>query len=394
MSITAPVKGGTIMTPTGPDHIFVSPPWVSSLLLALGTLGAVMTAFYMTRLVVGIFAGQFRGWTISNDPEPAGHHAHHHDEHANAEPIKGPAPHESPWAMTLPLVILALLALFGGVLNATPLHFTPLEHLLSKVLGEFPNIQPRADSEHLEHVLLLPGLLAFVAGTAWALWVFLYAKGKPAKRFVERHPKLHQLVLEKWRVDEFYQETIVGSLQLIADMCVWFDKWIVDGLLSGVSTFVVAFTGSALRLFQTGRVQSYAAFIVLGVAGLGYFMSTPHAEASLKSDDSSGKYVLTAEPGLGYSYRWDSNGDGRFETGEFGAQARLDVDLDRTERRTVVLQVRDSFGRQATRKFRIERPAEDLSGAAPRSNQVLNVLPHDNNRNGTHERLNKAGNAP
>jgi NADH-quinone oxidoreductase subunit L len=397
LSVSSPVKDGLLHTPHGPERIFVSPPWVSAVLLVLGTLGAVMTAFYMTRLVVGIFAGQFRGWTISNDPQPHAHdsHSHDHDEHATGEAIKGPAPHESPWAMTLPLVILAVLALFGGLLNATAFfHYTPLEHFLSNVFGEFPNIKPRPDSEHLEHVLLLPGLLAFVAGTAWALWVFLYSKGRPARRFIEQHPKLHRLALEKWRVDEFYQETIVGSLQLIADMCVWFDKWIVDGLFAGLTSFVVSFTGSALRLFQTGRVQSYAAFIVLGMAGLGYFMNTPHAEATVTSDDSSGKYTLTAAPGLGYSYRWDSNGDGQFETSNFGTQTRLDLDLDRTERRTVVLQVRDSFGRQATRKFRIERPAEDLSGAAPRSNQVLNNMPHDRNRNDAPERLNKAGNAP
>jgi NADH-quinone oxidoreductase subunit L len=398
LSVTSPVKNGTLMTPSGPEQIFVSPAWVSSLLLVLGTLGAVMTAFYMTRLVVGIFAGQFRGWTISADSPTTAAHAHHDDDPAVGEKAKGPAPHESHWAMTLPLVVLAALALFGGLFNATAFfHFTPLEHLLSGVFGEFPNIKPRPDSEHLEHVLLLPGLLAFAAGTAWALWVFLYQKGKPAQRFVERHPQLHRLVFDKWRVDEFYQEAVVGSLQLIADICVWFDKWIIDGLLAGLSSFVVAFSGSALRLFQTGRFQSYAAYIVLGVVGLGYFMSTPHAEATVSANHSLGKYTVSAEPGLGYSYRWDSNGDGRFETSTFGSQSRLDLDLDRTERRTVILQVRDSFGREATRKFRIERPAEDLSGAVnPRANQVVNNMPTDRERknSNTPERTIKPGNSP
>ena len=370
LSVTSPLNGA-LMTPSGPQQVFVSPPWVSSLLLALGTLGAVMTAFYMTRLIVGIFAGQFRGWSISASAvnASADQHAHEpassHDTDAHGAVTQGPAPHESPWAMTLPLVVLGALALFAGVFNATPFHFTPLEHLLSGVMGEFPNIKPRAGSAELEHVLLLPGLLAFAFGTAWAYWVFVYAKGAPARRFVQQHPKLHRLVFEKWRVDEFYQETIVGSLELIADICVWFDKWIVDGIIAKLTSAVVAFAGSALRLLQTGRIQSYAAFIVLGVAGLGYYMNTPHAEATVTSDDLLGKYKVSAEPGLGYSYRWDSNGDGRFETVGFGPQLTLEIALDRTERRTVVLQVRDTFGREATRKFRIERPAEDLSGAGP-----------------------------
>lgn len=393
LSVTSPVKSGTLMTPTGAEQIFVSPPWASSLLLILGTLGAVMTAFYMTRLVVGIFAGKFRGWKIVTSPTTTSEHAAHAHSHAPGEPLQGPAPHESPWAMTLPLVVLAALALFGGLLNATAFfHFTPLEHLLSSALGEFPNIKPRSDSAQLEHILLLPGLLAFAAGTSWALWVFLFQKGKPARRFVERYPRLHRLVLEKWRVDEFYQETVVGTLQLIADICVWFDKWIVDGLFSGLSSFAVAFSGSALRLFQTGRIQSYAAFIVLGLAGLGYFMNTPHAEATVTANHGSGKYTVSAEPGLGYSYRWDANGDGQFETNSFGSQSRLDLDLDRTERRTVVLQVRDSFGREATRKFRIERPAEDLAGTIPVRANNMPTEPGRNNAN-TPERAIKPGNA-
>ena len=388
LSVTSPVPGGTLMTPSGPVPIFVSPAWVSSLLLVLGTVGAVMTAFYMTRLIVGIFAGQFRGWNIVADASANhGTSESHSSETATPDaPLQGPAPHESPWAMTLPLVLLGALALFGGALNATAwFHFTPLEHLLKGVFGTIPNIKPRADSEQLEQVLLLPGLLAFIAGSAWAFWVFLYAKGKPAKRFVEQHPKLHALVYDKWRVDELYHETVVGSLELIADICVWFDKWIIDGFLSRVSSFLVALVGSALRLFQTGRVQSYAAFIVLGLAGLGYFMMSPHAEATVTEDAASGKYELSAEPGLGYVYRWDSNGDGRFETNSFGTQSTLTVELDRTERRTITLQVRDSFGREATGKFRLERPAEDLSGAGsvrvgPADNQNPNEAAKNNHR--------------
>ena len=361
LSVASPVASGTLETATGPISIFVSPPWVSSVLLSLGTLGAVMTAFYMTRLIVGIFFGRFRGWAI------AAKSAHSSEPEVHSS---GPAPHESPWAMTLPLVILGTLALGAGVFNAAVFHYTPLEHFLASSFGKFENIKPRPNSEQLEHVLLLPGIFAFVLGTAWASWVYLVAKGQPARRFVERNPALYQLVYEKWRIDELYRETIVGTLELIADICVWFDKWIVDGILSRVTSFVIALLGSSVRLFQTGRVQTYAAFIVLGLGGISWFMMTPHAEAAIATDHETGKYKLSAEPGIGYGYRWDSNGDGQFETPSFGDQLSIDVELARTERRTVTLQVRDIFGREATRKFKLERPAEEQLG--PRNTRTNN----------------------
>ncbi len=265
--------------------------------------------------------------------------------------------------MTLPLVLLGACALGAGALNATAFfHFTPLDHFLESSFDKFENIKPRADSEQLEHVLLLPGILAFVLGCAWAGWVYLIAKGQPAKRFIDRYPRLYKLVYEKWRIDELYRETVVGTLELIADICVWFDKWIVDGILSQVTSFVVAFAGSCVRLFQTGRMQTYAAFIVLGLGSFGWFFTTPHAEAAVSTNHETGKYTIKAEPGLGYGYRWDTNGDGQFETTSFGGQASVDIELARTERRTVTLQVRDSFGRESTRKFRLERPAEDQTG--------------------------------
>ena len=367
LTVSSPIPGGILDTPTGPMKIFVSPAWMSSVLLILGTLGAVMTAFYMTRLVVGIFFGDFRGWTIaaaSGDSHTASHDAPHGGHsHGGGAHVSGPAPHESPWAMTLPLVLLGALALGAGALNATAIfHYTPLEHFLASSFEQFENIKPRPDSEQLERVLLLPGLFAFVVGTAWSSWVYLIEKGQPAKRFVERHPKFFQLVYEKWRIDELYRETVVGTLELIADICVWFDKWVVDGILAQVTSFVIAFFGSCMRLFQTGRMQTYAAFIVLGLGCFGWVFTTPHAEAAVSKNYETGKYTLKAEPGLGYGYRWDTNGDGQYETNSFSAQSSVDVELARTERRTVTLQVRDTFGRESTRKFKLERPAEDLTG--------------------------------
>jgi hypothetical protein len=75
-------------------------------------------------------------------------------------------------------------------------------------------------------------------------------------------------------------------------------------------------------------------------------------------------YTLTASPGLGYSYRWDEDGDGRFDSEQFGAKSTLKLELKRNETRHVGLQVRNVIGVVTTEHHEIVRPPEDQSRAA------------------------------
>jgi NADH-quinone oxidoreductase subunit L len=382
-SIQLPEHARTLQLGGQTIHLMSWPTWGPTALFGMGVAGAVMTAFYMTRLVIGIFFGNFKGWTIVATSASASHEHGHgtHDEadhdadhdaaHAHHGPVaglelEGQAPHESPWQMTLPLVVLGALALVAGFLNAPLFHITPLEHLLSPLFESLEGVTTRPDSSVLEHQLLFFGIGAFAIGVGAAYWVYVSQRGKPAETFTMRYSGLHRLVLDKWRIDELYQETFIGAVEILADLSVWIDKWVVDGIIARASAFVISAAGAILRLLQTGRVQDYATFIVVGLGATGWYLATPHADTAVFGDAQSGKYVVSATPGLGYAYRWDENGDGQWDAKEFGQQRSVELSLNRAERRQVKLQVLNAFGRVAEASVFVERPSEDKSGATTR----------------------------
>jgi hypothetical protein len=101
---------------------------------------------------------------------------------------------------------------------------------------------------------------------------------------------------------------------------------------------------------------------------VGWFFVTPRAEAEVAANDDSGVYSLTAAEGLGYSYRWDLNNDGKWDgdKGTFGSKTQQSLNLAVKENRTVRLEVKNAFGRTAVRSFKFERPAPDRSGFTSR----------------------------
>jgi NADH-quinone oxidoreductase subunit L len=373
--VKSPVAGNTLNDAGVSIELFSWPSWLGTVLYAMGLITALMTAFYMTRLFIGIFFGEFKGWKIvKNFKEPA--HGHGHDDHGHGHahhdpsvPLEGPAPQESPWQMVLPLAILGALAAFSGFFNANagPIHITPLDSWLEPVFAHASAaVDVIADAESKEPIFLGLAFLAFAGGSGIAYWIYVMQKGEPAKRFVEAAPGFYALVFDKWRVDEFYDEYVIGAVDSLAEFFTWADKWIVDFLLVRVTAFVTSASGTALRFIQTGRVQTYAAVMVLGLGGVGWFFVTPRVEAETHNNDDSGAYSLTAAQGLGYSYRWDLNNDGKWDTDKFGAQTEASLKLAVKENRTVRLEVKNAFGRTATRSFSFARPQPDLSGVGMR----------------------------
>ena len=363
-AIKSPVPGGVIGA--GPDalEIFQWPSWGPTFLYVVGAAAAVLTAFYMTRLVIGIFYGDFKGWTIVKGfKAPEGEHGHEH--HAHDEPLEGPAPKEPPWQMTVPLVILGVLSLVGGFFNAGPLHITPLDHFLEPVFApakEGGAVAAVRSAGSWEMTLLGVAVLCFLAGAGIAYWVYLMQKGEPTRKLREQFPRLYSLVYDKWRIDELYEETIIGAVDSLAEFSVWFDKWVVDGIVSRLTSFIIAATGTGLRLVQTGRVQAYAAVMVVGVGGLGWFFVAPHPTAKVTRDNADGKYSVAAAPGLGYTYRWDADGDGKWDSDTFGSQSSVAFTLDIDKKRTLKLEVKNAFGRTGERDFTFHRPKPDKSG--------------------------------
>jgi NADH-quinone oxidoreductase subunit L len=362
-----------IATPVGVTDSFEWPKWGGTLLYGLGFAGAIMTAFYMTRLFVGTFFGDFKGWKIvKNWKEPAQAHGHDDHHHHHSEPLEGPKPHESPWQMWVPLAVLGTLALLGGFLNAHALaifgwHVAPLDHFLEPVFSKAAtSVKVIANAEHMLGAFLGLALAAVAAGAGFAYYVYVQTKGEFARSFVEKFPGLHQLVYDKWRVDELYEETVIGAVDSLAEFGAWADKWIVDGILAKLSAFIVRGSGSLLRQLQTGRIQAYAAVMVVGLGLVGWFLVAPHASAKVLANHAAGAYSVTATPGLGYSYRWDEDGDGKWDSDSFGEKASVSFDLDVDKSRTVALQVKNAFGQTSVGTFELTRPKPDKSGLTTR----------------------------
>ena len=333
------------------------PTWLGQAIYWAAVLAATMTAFYMFRAYFMTFHGNFRGWKIvAGWKDPHAGHDHGHDHHEETGPLEGPVPHESPAAMTIPLVVLAGFAIFAGFLNAHPIHVAPLGHLLEPVFaGASRIVTERAGAKGMMWPMMAPGFAAFLVGTAAAMYVYLNRAGIPERRFAERMPGLYRLVYDKWRVDELYDATVVGMVDALADIFTMADRWIIDGILARLTAALTALVGTLLRTLQTGRVQVYAASMLVGVAGIGWFLATPHAEVVV--DDTtvraSGEVKLAAAPGYGYSFKWEGLGAADSKLSE---RSSVTVRLQPGEKKDVTVKVTNAFGREALRTISVARP--------------------------------------
>ncbi|HVA05355.1 MAG TPA: NADH-quinone oxidoreductase subunit L [Acidimicrobiales bacterium] len=215
-------------------------------LWVLGLLTAVLTAYYMSRLQVLAFGGEQR-W---DKPGPNGEPARHE-------------PHESPWVMRLPLVILAVAALAGGVLNLPWAHRYSLEHWLAPVFAG------ALYDNHLNSgslwALALADAAAAVIGivVAVALW-----RGREVDK-----PRFEPQFLQRvWYWDDAYDMVIGRPSQRLATFLAWVvDARIIDGAVNGAARLVRT-TGTATRRLQTGYVRNYALGIAIGMAAIVLFL--------------------------------------------------------------------------------------------------------------------------
>jgi NADH-quinone oxidoreductase subunit L len=357
---------------------FAWPEWLPWVLYIGGVICAVLTAFYMFRLYFLTFWGDFRGWKLV-EAAPAGEgegHGHGHGHHPEpGEPLEGPAPLESPWQMTWPLVALAILAALGGFLNAHPVHLLfgghpPLDSFVAPVfhMSGTSALPLHVKEVHHAHAFVWPllgvGVLVALTGSLGAYWVYVMRGGEPAEQLSRTGAGawLHVQLAGKWWWDEIYEETILGAVNTLAELSAWVDKWLVDGIIARATSFIVSASGQLLRFTQTGRLQAYAAIMVFGVAGVGWYVLAPHPEARVEGTDQSGDYKVVAAPGLGYQYRWDANGDGRWDTEQYLAIPEISFHLERDQSRVVRLGVRNAFGLTSERVVTVARPKEDRTG--------------------------------
>jgi NADH-quinone oxidoreductase subunit L len=352
---------------SGESSRWEAPLWFGPLLYWVGILAATMTAFYMFRALFLTFYGDFRGWKIGSAPALA---SGEHEHGAPGYAAPAPEPHESPWAMTLPLLVLGALALVAGFVSpglpGLPWSsHPPLEKWLEPVFEGTDQLVKVREGAPGPWLTAVPGILVACIGAGGAYFVYQLQHGAPAKQLAERLPGLYRLVLDKWRIDELYQNTVISAVESLAETAALFDKWFIDGIISRLTSLLVAAAGSVLRAVQTGVVHAYAAVMVVGLAGFGwFFVWHPQARATAR-ETSAGRYLVEASPGLGYQFRWHSRSPDSPDSEAWTSRQSVEVDVPAGESRVVKVEVKNAFDRVATGSIVVSRP---LSAPAPAAN--------------------------
>lgn len=285
-------------------------------LWAVGWLTAGMTAFYMFRMYFTTFEGEFRGQdqtikaqllteataparlfgasgmdtrgplgTVSisghsasghsasghssntHDHDTHGHDPHSHDshDHHNHEP------HESPWTMTLPLVVLAVPSMLIGLLGTPFVNY--FETFIEGTAQEWAelstvNLAERlADFEWNEYLVMAGSSVAIaLTGITLAALMFRWHKIDP-EAIARRIQPLYQFSLNKWYLDDINDLLFVQGSRRLARQVLEVDYRIVDGVVN-LAGFVTLVSGEALKYLENGRTQFYALVVFVAVLGL------------------------------------------------------------------------------------------------------------------------------
>ena len=221
----------------------------SPVLWGVGVAAAFTTAFYMWRLTSLTFDGEER--------------FDHHHVH----------PHESPKTMTIPLIVLAILSIFGGLLGVPhvlghPLHIPNLlEHWLEPIFAVGTTYLPEHKGDHTTLEFLLMGISTVVAISAIFLARSIYSNGTDrAAGIAAKFGGIYKLLWNKYWVDEVYNGAFVAPILAASREVLWkiVDVVVIDGIINGSARAVGAGAG-VLRRMQTGVAQNYALIMMMGI---------------------------------------------------------------------------------------------------------------------------------
>ncbi len=228
--------------------------FANKVLFVLLLIAALLTAFYMTRLVILTFFGAPRWRDEHTGEAPATDDASGSEDRL---PVRHP--HESPWLMTLPLVALAGLALVAGGLNlpfTKDLHF--LGHWLEpSLLGNEYHVGAGGGTKLMLAVI---ATLVAIGGIVAAFKLYLDKRGGTG-------PEAPAILAQGWGYDDAVTSFMGGPGTKAFDAVADFDGKVVDGAVNGVGR-LVQLDGAFLRKLQNGMVRSYAALIGAGAIGL------------------------------------------------------------------------------------------------------------------------------
>ncbi|MGC1617220.1 MAG: NADH-quinone oxidoreductase subunit L [Candidatus Acidiferrum sp.] len=211
-------------------------------LYAVGLFAALLTSFYMFRLIFLTFFGK---------QKYDEHHVH---------------VHESPWSMLGPLVILAVLSIFGGWFALPSFWGGPdyFSNFLAPVFSGGESAATEAATHALELPLAGVAVLTALIGFGIAFWLYISRPGK-SEELAKSVRGVYTTLLNKYYVDEFYAEAVVKPLMWISTNVLWkfIDVAAIDGAVNGVASSATSI-GDTVRHTQSGNTRSYAVWVVIG----------------------------------------------------------------------------------------------------------------------------------
>ena len=223
------------------DEILAATFDKNSLFWGVGVAGAILTAFYMFRLYAMTFLGKFRG-------------THEQEHHL----------HESSKAITIPLIILAVLSVIGGWVGIPEIFMHGghrIEEFLAPIFAQSSAITEKYSLAYsTEFILMGISVAASLIALFYALIKFSkYQKTDTAENGIGK------ILANKWYVDELYDVIIIKPVQLIAKyLNTVVEKKGIDGFVNGVGK-AVNYSSRQIRLLQTGQVGTYVLMMVLGI---------------------------------------------------------------------------------------------------------------------------------
>jgi NADH-quinone oxidoreductase subunit L len=233
-----------------------SSPHGSWVFWLIGVITAFITSFYMFRLLFMTFFGDYRGAQV--DAHGHGTHTNGHDDHGHGEP------HESPMVMLVPLMILALLSVVGGLVGIG----NRFEHFLEPVFGSAAAADTAGETANHGTELLLMAVSVTVAVLGFILAYVLYVS-RPylPQKIADGLNGFYSAVLNKYYVDELYAKLFIKPLVDGSTSILWqgVDRKVIDDTVNHAAQGARDISDN-VRHMQSGNLRSYAGWIAAGSA--------------------------------------------------------------------------------------------------------------------------------
>jgi NADH-quinone oxidoreductase subunit L len=238
------------------DEILWKAYQTSEVYWAIGVITAFITSFYMFRLLFMTFAGDYRGAKVDEHGHGSSSHGHSREDQGHGDP------HESPMVMLVPLMIIALLSIFGGFVGFHN-HF---ENFLAPVFGAGAEAPGEAATSGTEWALMGVSVVVAFLG-AWLAYVLYISKPYLPQKIADGLNGFYTAVVHKYYIDEIYAAVFVKPLIDGSTRILWqgVDRNVIDATINN-SADAAGHVSDEVRHMQSGNLRSYAGWIAAGSA--------------------------------------------------------------------------------------------------------------------------------